>query len=73
LTDENLLQNARRGPGGVGARLTVPRQDNFSDGVLSSGEVVDVPYVICLRQIEPFEFVVDVLGIVASSQVASIN
>jgi uncharacterized repeat protein (TIGR01451 family) len=64
LTNGNLLQNADGGPGGVGALLTVPEADGFADGVLSPGEFVDVPFVICLTQIEPFTFLVNVLGIV---------
>ena len=73
LTGDNLLQNADGGPGGVGAKLTVPKKDDFSDGVLSSGEFVDVPFVICLNQIQPFDFFVDVLGTVDSGPVASVR
>ena len=62
LTNGNLLQNADGGPGGVGAQLTVPQQDGFTDGVLRPEEFVDVPFVICLTQRKPFQFVVDVLG-----------
>jgi hypothetical protein len=64
LTNNNLLQNADGGPGGVGAQLTVPRQDGFSDGFLSPDEFVDVPFSICLTQRQPFTFVVDVFGVV---------
>jgi hypothetical protein len=63
LTNGNLLQNADGGPGGVGATLTVAEQGQFADGVLSAGEVVDVPFVICLQQRGPFTFFVDVLGV----------
>jgi hypothetical protein len=73
LTGDNLLQNADGGPGGVGARLIVPKSDDFSEGVLSPGEFVDVPFVICLRQRQPFEFFVDVLGTVDSGPVASVR
>jgi hypothetical protein len=62
LTNGNLLQNADGGPGGVGARLTVPRQDGFADGRLTPDEFVDVPFIICLTTQEPFRLVVDVLG-----------
>jgi hypothetical protein len=62
LTNRNLLQNADGGPGGVGARLTIPQQDDFTDGVLSPDEFVNVPFIICLTQRQPFTFVVDVLG-----------
>jgi hypothetical protein len=67
LTKGNLLQNADGGPGGVGATLTVPKKDEFSDGVLSPGEFVDVPFSICLTNTEPFDFFVDVLGTEASN------
>jgi hypothetical protein len=50
LTNGNLLQNADGGPGGVGARLTVPQEDDLTDGVLSPDEFVDVPFIICLTQ-----------------------
>jgi uncharacterized delta-60 repeat protein len=62
LTNGILLQNADGGPGGGGARLTVPRQDGFTDGVLSPDEFVDVPLIICVRSQESFRLVVDVLG-----------
>jgi hypothetical protein len=62
LTGLNLLQNADSGPGGVGTNMTVPRQEGFSDGVLRPHEFVDVPFIICLLQQEPFRFFVDVLG-----------
>lgn len=73
LTGNNLLENADGGPGGVGARLTVPTKDDFSDGVLSPRQFVDVPIVICLKQIQRFNFFVDVLGIVDSGSVASVK
>lgn len=63
LTNGNLLQNADGGPGGVGARLTIPQTGAFSDGILSPGEFVDVPFVICLKQFSGFIFFVDVLGV----------
>jgi hypothetical protein len=60
LTNGNLLQNADGGPGGVGNTLTIPRAGDFSDGVLSPGEFVDVPFRICLKSLESFDFFVDV-------------
>ena len=60
LSNGNLLQNADGGPGGVGNTLAVPRVGNFSDGVLSPGEFVDVPFSICLKNLESFDFFVDV-------------
>jgi hypothetical protein len=67
LTNGNLLQNADGGLGGVGARLTVPQQDGFTDGMLSPDEFVDVSFIICLTEREPFTFVVDVLEVVETS------
>ena len=60
LTNGDLLQNADGGPSGVGNTLTIPRAGNFSDGVLTAGEFVDVPFSICLKNLEPFTFFVDV-------------
>jgi hypothetical protein len=63
LTNNNVLRNADYGPAGVGPNLTVPRTGDFSDGTLSPGESVDVPFAICLSAFEPFSFYVDVVGI----------
>jgi hypothetical protein len=63
LTNENLLQNADGGPGGVGAFLTIPQLEQYSDGVLGPGEFVDVPFVICLKELSQFDFFVDVPGL----------
>ena len=62
LTNGNLLQNADGGPGGVGAIVTVQETGEFSDGALAPGEFVDVPFTLCLKQLAPFSFFVDVLG-----------
>jgi hypothetical protein len=67
LTNGNLLQNAEGPPFGVGGRLTVGREDGFSDGILSPEEFVDVPFIICLQERQRFTFVVDVFGVVGSS------
>jgi hypothetical protein len=66
LTNGNLLLNADRGPGGVGAQLIVPRREGFTDGVLSAEESVDVPFAICLQEQSPFRFFVDVLGVIST-------
>jgi len=71
LTGNNLLQNADTGAGGVGSRVTVPKKDGFADGLLSSGEFVDVPFVICLKQTERFEFSVNVSAFIDIGPVAS--
>jgi len=57
LTDGNLLENADGGPGGVVVTLTPPKTS------LNPGESEDVPFVICLTEIKPFDFFVDVLGV----------
>jgi hypothetical protein len=67
LTNGNLLQTADGGPGGVGARLTIPLDDGFTDGVLSPQEFVDVPFIICLQERRRFQFLVDVFGVVDAS------
>jgi len=46
----------------VGALLTVPHKDGFLDGILSPQEAVDMPFVICLKNTQPFTFFVNVLG-----------
>jgi hypothetical protein len=66
LTNGNLLQNADGGPFGAGATLSIPGADGFADGVLSSGESVNVPFSICLKSMLGFNFLVDILGIGAS-------
>jgi len=72
LTNGNVLRNADGGPFGATAVLTVPRTGGFADGLLNSGESVDVPFDVCFRAsvIRPgfppdsrFTFLVDVLGI----------
>jgi hypothetical protein len=51
LENGNLLQNADGGPGGMGAILTVPKVGQYSDGLLSRGQFVDIPFVICLKDL----------------------
>lgn len=69
LTNGNLLQNVYGGAGGVDAVLIVANKDGYSDGILypwvpPHTEFVRVPFTICLKEIKPFYFFVDVLGIV---------
>jgi len=63
LSNGNLLQNADGGPAGVGATLTVPKTGGFADAMLSPGQFVDVPFVICLKTRTAFSFFVDVMGV----------
>ena len=68
ITNGHVLQNAIGGLAGVGAQLIVPRVGDFKDGVLSPRESVDVPFVFCLNEKEPFTFLLDVLGAVADKR-----
>jgi hypothetical protein len=61
LSHGNLLLT-ERGPGGVGATVTVPRKDQYADGTLQGTDFVDVPFTICLQALTPFDFFVDVFG-----------
>ena len=71
LTNGNLLQNADGGPFGAGATLSIPRTDGFADGLLRSGESVDVPFRICLKSTVGFNFLVDVLGVEEANHVSN--
>lgn len=73
LTNGNVLLDAgaSRVLGGTGAVMDIPRIGQYSDGVLSAGESIDVPFTLCLKTTQPFQFLVDVLGIV--TQLVSIN
>ena len=73
LTNGNLLQNADAGPGGIAATLTVPKIGSFSDGLLSPEEFLDVPFSICLKDTNPFDFFVDVLGLRADDLISSVS
>ncbi len=68
LTNGNLLQNADGGPGGVLSRLTIPKTGDYSDGVLTPGEYVDINFIICLSEWKQFSFLVDVLGASVGNQ-----
>jgi hypothetical protein len=62
LSHGNLLQNADSGPAGVASMLTVPRAGSYGDGILSPGEVIDIPFAVCLKDHNPFRLLVDVLS-----------
>jgi hypothetical protein len=63
LTNGSLLQDSSGSLRGSGTILAVPFDNGFSDGVLSPGDSVDVPFVICFKNTGPFKFLVNVLGI----------
>jgi len=67
LTNGNLLQDSSGGLWRAGAILPVPGQNGFADGVLSPQEMVEVPFVVCLKNTEPFRLLVNVLGTTADS------
>jgi hypothetical protein len=56
--------NAYGNEGGVGSILTVPKQDDYSDGILSRMDSVRFPMVICYTQRKPFRLSVDILAVV---------
>jgi hypothetical protein len=65
LTNENLLLNADAGPSGE----PKPTPEGFEQitltilgAPLGPGEFIDIPFVICLQEIKPFSFSVNVLG-----------
>jgi Tol biopolymer transport system component len=65
LSNGNLMLNPQTGAtGGAGAEMTVPQTGQYADGLLSAGESVNVPFVVCLKNFQPFQFFVDVFGIV---------
>jgi hypothetical protein len=63
LSNNNLLQTADGGPGGVGAQQTLPQAEDFSDGSLAADGTVDVPFVVCLTNLNSFQLFVNVLGL----------
>ena len=61
----------QRGPRRTGRRDAVPKAGQYADGLLSPGESVNVPFVLCLKAFQPFQFFVDVFGVV--TQLVSVN
>ena len=52
--EEELIQ--------AGGRFGIPAVDNYSDGVLSSKESVDIAFVVCLGSYDPFQLFVNLFG-----------
>ena len=73
LTNGNLLLDSQTNAvvGGEGAEMTVPKVEQYADGLLSPGESVNVPFVVCLKTFQPYQFFVDVSGVV--TRLVSIN
>lgn len=61
LSNENLLRTEERLLM-TGEIFPISRTENYADGILSSGESVDVPIEICLNMRKPFRLLVNVLG-----------
>ena len=66
LTNGNLLKNSDGGTGKKRTKITIPKTDDYSDGILSPGESIDVYFEICLKEWEQLGFFVDVLGVPSS-------
>ncbi len=66
LTNGNVLLDPQTNAilGGEGAEMAVPKVEQYADGLLSPNESVNVPFVLCLKAFQPFQFFVDVFGIV---------
>jgi probable HAF family extracellular repeat protein len=66
LTNGNVLLDPENNSvlGGPGAVMRVPSADQYSDGLLSPGDAVNVPFVLCLKTPAGFQFAVDVYGII---------
>jgi hypothetical protein len=63
LANDNLVLTADGGEAAGEASLqTLPQVEDFNDGVLQPTGTVMVPFVICLTDLTPFRFTVDVLG-----------
>jgi hypothetical protein len=73
LTNGNLLLDPQTNAvvGGEGAEMTVPKVEQYADGLLSPGESVNVPFSVCLKTFQPFQFFLDVFGVV--TRLVSIN
>jgi hypothetical protein len=62
LTRGNLLLGPEGDLFGVGDQLSVPLSGDYSDGILSPGEMADTPFTICLKSFRSFQYFVDVLA-----------
>ena len=68
LSNGNQLETADgklpgEATGGANAQQTLPQAGAFSDEVLGDGETLDVPFMICLKNLNSFSFFVNVLGL----------
>jgi hypothetical protein len=63
---DGKLQTADGGNGGVGAQQTLPQAGAFSDEALIAGETLDVPFMICLKNLNSFSLLRQSLGAVGA-------
>jgi hypothetical protein len=77
LTNGNVLLDPQTNVrlGGVGAVMPIPLGGQYADGVLNTNERVDVPFVVCLKTHDTFQFFVDMFGAVIGvlTELVSIN
>lgn len=64
LADGTVILNPDGTSGGVGSILPVPKEADFSDGLLTQREVARFPLTICYKQLNPFIFSVDTLAVI---------
>jgi thermitase len=62
LTNGNLLRLPNDRTGAAGARLVLENTGDLTNGTLAPGGRIQVPFEICMRQLEPFQLFVDVKG-----------
>lgn len=62
LSGDNLLRVQGVGLMGTGDTFPVRRLDDYTDNRLEKGEAVRVPFGVCLKRIEPFYLLVNVLA-----------
>ncbi len=67
LTGGHLLKNGNYGPRSTTFKY-VDEIEGFSDMILDPGESVRVLFELCLKQQEPFQFLVDVWGVVMEEE-----
>jgi Tol biopolymer transport system component len=73
LTNGNVLLDPQTNTvlGGQGSVMEIPQVGQYADGLLSADETVEVPFVVCLKTRQSFQFFVDVFGVV--TELVSVN
>lgn len=69
LTNGNVVLDPQTNAvlGGEGANFAVPRSSLYNDGLLSPGESVGAPFIVCLKNLQAFAFFVDVYSLPAET------